>query len=316
MRLKRFDMNLLVALDALLITQNTTAAGRRINLSQSAMSCALARLRAYFNDPLLTQVGRKLVPTPLGTSLAGPVRELLVRTEATLDSRPVFDPTAAKRDFKVMMSDYVSAVLMAEVTRRVERSAPLVRFEVLPHGVPPWDALEKGEVDLLLMPQQFLPAHFPSEVLFDDYYVCVAWKENPLLGERITRAQYLALGHVIARPGSHLVRQPTVDEIFFTEQRLNRRIESIVAEFSVLPQYLVGSTRIATMHYRLARLYADHLPLKILPLPFRFTAIRQAAAWRAHRSQDLGLAWVRQLLRSTAEELARHAPTPEVIAGA
>ena len=75
MRLNRFDLNLLVALDALLTEQNTTRAGKRINLSQPAMSCALARLRGYFNDPILTQVGRKLVPTPLGTSLAQPVRE-------------------------------------------------------------------------------------------------------------------------------------------------------------------------------------------------------------------------------------------------
>jgi LysR family transcriptional regulator, nod-box dependent transcriptional activator len=55
MRLNRFDLNLLVALDALLTEQNTTRAGKRINLSQPAMSCALARLRSYFNDPILTQ---------------------------------------------------------------------------------------------------------------------------------------------------------------------------------------------------------------------------------------------------------------------
>ena len=58
MRLNRFDLNLLVALDALLTEQNTTRAGKRINLSQPAMSCALARLRSYFNDPILTQVGQ------------------------------------------------------------------------------------------------------------------------------------------------------------------------------------------------------------------------------------------------------------------
>jgi SH3-like domain-containing protein len=72
----------------------------------------------------------------------------------------------------------------------------------------------------------------------------------------------------------------------------------------VLPQYVVGSMRIATMHNRLAQLYAGYMPLKILPLPFDLPMIREAAAWNRHRDQDLGLAWVRNLLKSTAEHLA------------
>ena len=304
MRLNHFDLNLLVALDALLSEQSTTRAGKRINLSQPAMSCALRRLRAYFNDPLLNQVGRNLVPTPLGASLVQPVRELLLRTEATLDSRPMFDPATARRTFKLLMSDYVSTVLMAEISTRAESIAPHCSFEILPLGLNSVGAVESGDVDLLLMPDQFLPGGIRSEVLFEEHYVCVAWSGNPLVGERMTRAQYLELGHVVARPGAHPQRHPAIDELFFQRQRLERRVETVVGEFSVLPQYVVGSTRIATMHNRLARLYAGYLPLKILPLPFEVPVIREAAAWNRHREQDLGLAWVRDLLKTTAEHLA------------
>ena len=309
MRLNHFDLNLLVALDALLAEQSTTRAGKRVNLSQPAMSCALARLRSYFNDPLLSQVGRNLVPTPLGASLAQPVRELLLRTEATLDSRPMFDPATARRTFKLLMSDYVSTVLMAEVTTRAERIAPHTSFEVLPLGLNSVSAIESGDVDLLLMPEQFLPQGIRSEVLFEEHYVCVAWSDNPLVGERITRAQYLQLGHVVARPGAHPQRQPAVDELFFQREGLERRLEAIVGEFSVLPQYVVGSTRIATMHSRLAQLYAGYMPLKILPMPFELPILREAAAWNRHRDQDLGLAWLRNLFKTTAEQLARAAGT-------
>jgi LysR family transcriptional regulator, nod-box dependent transcriptional activator len=305
MRLNRFDLNLLVALDALLTEQNTTRAGKRINLSQPAMSCALARLRSYFNDPLLSQVGRNLVPTPLGASLAQPVRELLLRTEATLDSRPIFDPATARRTFKFLMSDYVSTVLMAELTTSAESVAPQLKFEILPLGLNSVDAIENGDVDLLLMPDQFLPTGIRSEVLFEEHYVCVAWSGNPLVGDRITRAQYLQLGHVVARPGAHPVRQPAMDELFLQRQGHQRRVETVVGEFSVLPQYVVGSKRIATMHNRLAQLYARYMPLKILPVPFNIPMIREAAAWNRHRDQDLGLAWVRNLLKTTAEHLAQ-----------
>jgi LysR family transcriptional regulator, nod-box dependent transcriptional activator len=303
MRLNHFDLNLLVALDALLSEQSTTRAGKRLNLSQPAMSCALARLRSYFNDSLLTQVGRNLVPTPLGASLVQPVRELLLRTEATLDSRPIFDPATARRTFKVLMSDYVSTVLMAEVTTRAEHIAPSLSFEILPLGLNSINDIESGDVDLLLMPEQFLPRGIRAEVLFEEHYVCVAWAGNTLVGDSITCEQYLRLGHVVARPGAHPQRHPAVDELFFQRQGLERRVETVVGEFSVLPQYVVGSMRIATMHNRLAELYAGYMPLKILPLPYDLPILREAVAWNRHRDQDLGLAWVRNLLKTTAEHL-------------
>jgi LysR family nod box-dependent transcriptional activator len=318
MRLNRFDLNLLVALDALLTEQNTTRAGKRINLSQPAMSCALARLRSYFNDPILTQVGRKLVPTPLGTSLAQPVRELLMRTEATLDNRPNFDPGTTRRKFRLMMSDYVSTVLMAEITRRSERIAPGMTFEILPHGLSPETALENGDIDLLVMPDEFLPREHPSEPLFDEYYVCLACAHHPTVGQHVTQAQYLELRHVVARPRAQTQRRRAVDELYLERLGHERRIDVVVGEFNVLPQYVIGTTRIATMHHRLARLYASYMPLKVLPLPFKCPPIREATAWHHHRDQDLGLAWLRHLLRSTAEDLdqgAAAAHTPAALAG-
>jgi len=242
----------------------------------------------------------------LGASLVQPVRELLLRTEATLDSRPIFEPATARRTFKLLMSDYVSTVLMAEISTRAESIAPNCSFEILPLSLNSVSAVESGDVDLLLMPDHFLPAGIRNEVLFEEHYVCVAWSGNPLVGDAITRAQYLELGHVVARPGAHPQRQPAIDELFFQRQGLQRRVETVVGEFSVLPQYVIGSTRIATMHNRLARLYAGYLPLKILSLPFDVPVIREAAAWNRHRDQDLGLAWVRNLLKSTAEHLARN----------
>ena len=94
MRFHRLDLNLLVALDALLTYQNVTRASERLCLSQSAMSGCLARLRAHFGDELIVQAGRRMVLTPLGQNLAHPLRELLTKTETLITAKPAFDPRA------------------------------------------------------------------------------------------------------------------------------------------------------------------------------------------------------------------------------
>jgi LysR family nod box-dependent transcriptional activator len=310
MRLKRFDLNLLVSLDALLSEQSTTRAAERLFLTQPAMSSALARLRDHFKDDLLTQVGRRMVLTPLGESLVEPVREILARADTTLEARPEFDAATSNRAFTLMVSDYVSTVLMAEFVRRLEEFAPLLHFQILPHGANPWEAVEKREVDLLIMPTQLLPQEHPSELLFEEHFVCVAWSGNPLIGETISREQYLELEHVVARPGTLLQRRHTIEANFIEREGGRRRIGVVVAEFSVLPHYLIGSRRIATMHSRLARLYARYLPLKVLALPFPGAKLAESVAWHQFRGQDLGLAWIRRQLKLTAAELAPPTPIP------
>ncbi len=99
MHFEQLDLNLLVALDALLTERSITAAGVRVHLTQSAMSGALSRLREFFNDDLLTQVGRKMVPTPLGESLAEPVRQILLQVKAAINAKPGFDPATSRRHF-------------------------------------------------------------------------------------------------------------------------------------------------------------------------------------------------------------------------
>src|SRR5215813_13766547 len=99
MHFEQLDLNLLVALDALLRERSITAAGVRVHLTQSAMSGALSRLREFFGDELLVQVGRKMVPTPLGESLEQPVRAILLQVKSTINSLPQFDPATSNRHF-------------------------------------------------------------------------------------------------------------------------------------------------------------------------------------------------------------------------
>src|ERR1700754_1754287 len=107
MNLHRLDLNLLVALDALLTERSITRASERLHLSPSATSGALARLRTYFDDELLTQIGRRMGPTPLGARRQSAVRDCILHTQQTVEVRPQFAPAPARRNFKLHMSDYV-----------------------------------------------------------------------------------------------------------------------------------------------------------------------------------------------------------------
>src|SRR4029453_9101282 len=99
MRLGHFDLNLFIALDALLETKSVTKASERLHLGASATSSALGRLREMFGDELLVQVGRRLELTPLAESLREPVRDILLRSQAALSIKTGFDPASEERCF-------------------------------------------------------------------------------------------------------------------------------------------------------------------------------------------------------------------------
>jgi len=300
MNLHRLDLNLLVALDALLTEQNITRAAGRLNLSPSATSGALARLREYFGDELLTQIGRRMVPTPLGESLQQGVRDCLLHIQATVETRPTFDPATATRNFKLIMSDYVCSVVMPPALRRLAEEAPHVTIELIGTYASPWEVLDRGEVDLLVLPQQHVKEVHPSDVLFEDEYVCVLWKDHPRVGESLSFEQFLELGHVVTRVGAQQ-RPPTVDQWFFEKYGHQRRIEVIAMNFTTAPLLLVGTQRIATMHRRLAEVFARQLPLRILPTPVPMPRLIEVMQWHRYRDADPGRVWLCHALKAAIE---------------
>ncbi|MGH8227529.1 MAG: LysR family transcriptional regulator [Steroidobacteraceae bacterium] len=305
MHFRNLDLNLLVALDALLRERNITLAGKRLHLTQSAMSGALARLRDYFGDELLSQVGRRMLPTPLGDSLAEPVRNALLNIQATIATKPVFDPPTSKRHFRLMMSDYAATVLMSLALRRIERLAPRVRLDVLSNDVDsPAEELERGSVDFLIMPERYLLADHPSERIFEDDFACIAWEDNPLIpaGAGLPLETYLALGHAVVQFGT--ARGVMLDEWIAEESGLDRRVEVVVMNFTSIFPTVIGSRRIATVHRRHAQFYAQYLPIRVFDLPIAAPRLAESAQWHRHFDADPGVLWMRRILQDTARDMA------------
>jgi DNA-binding transcriptional LysR family regulator len=294
MHFRGLDLNLLVALDALITEKNISRTGEKIHLSQSATSGALARLREYFHDELLVPVGRKMVLTPLAEEIAQPVRQLLMQAEGILHRTPAFNPAVSDRTFRLIMSDYVATVLMSRAMPLMEQQAPRVAIQIITGTRR--DALDRGEADLLILPRQYLASHHPSEALFRDEFACLVCAGNRAVRGAISLKTYLRQGHVAVRFGEHH-DLPGFEQRHLEGLGIHRRIDVIAPTFALVPHLVMGTTRIATIHRRFATHYARHLPLRVLKPPVEFPALEEAMQWHTYRESDPGLAWLRRVLK-------------------
>ena len=296
MRLENFDLNLLVAFDALLDERSVSGAARRLNLTQSAMSAALKRLREALGDPILSQHGKAMVPTPHALALAPEVSATLDALRRLTSPSAGFVPATSSRIFRVAASDYIATVLLAPLIKALESEAPFVRLDIsLPADDTP-ARLAKGEYDLVLTPEDFIEPGHPAELLFDEANVVVGCARNSLLAAPMTPEAFAAAGHVAVRiDGRNTHIENELDRL-----GLIRRVEVHAPSFVQAPWLLPGTRRIALMHERLARLMAPLLGLTIAEVPFDLPPMREMMQFHATRAQDAGLRWLRERLSALA----------------
>lgn len=290
MRFQRLDLNLLVALDALLTERSVSLAADRLNLSQSATSSALGRLRDYFGDDLMVVRGRHMVLTARAEELIEPVRAVLDQIRTTIAVTPDFDPATSDRQIRMMASDYLTEVLLAGVLREFEFAAPNMRVDIMPMHDSPNEALERNMVDLLVTVDYALSSDHPSRILFEDDHVVMGWDQNPAMHQEMTRKLYFELGHVTARFGK--ARVPAFEDAFMRRMKQNRRVEVVAPSFLSLSGLVVGTNRIATVHRRMGEQMARQAPLALRELPFYVPPIREAVQWHITNNNDAAIRWV------------------------
>jgi DNA-binding transcriptional LysR family regulator len=301
MRFNKLDLNLLVALDVLLKERSISRAAETLHLSQSATSNALARLRDYFEDELLVQVGRKMEATPRAEALQDAVRDVLLRVDSTIAMQPQFDPAASDRVFRIFVSDYTQAVLAPHLLSLAAQQCFGGRFEFLPQVMTPQRDLERGEADLLIIPQDFISPDHPSEVLFEEEFVCVVWRDGALARGELDFDRYAAAGHVTMRPAGASIL--SFESWFLQRYGLTRRVAAVTYSFVPMAALVVGTGLVATVHRRLAELLAPALPVVLRPLPVPMNRMQQAVQWHRYRTQDPGLVWLRKLLAQAVQRM-------------
>jgi DNA-binding transcriptional LysR family regulator len=304
MRFKKLDLNLLVALDALLTERNVTRAGERIYLSQSAMSNALSRLRQYFDDELLVPVGGKLELTPRAEVLHEAVKDVLLRIDTTVAAQPEFDPRTSDREFTMFVSDYSMEVLIPRLLALAAKQGSRVRYRLQSQVAHPYRSLERGDADLLIIPDLFCSPDHPQERLFEDHFVCAIWKDSPLAQGDMTIERYMSASHVIMKPSDNDV--PVLDRWFSNLHGLDRKIAVSTYNFGAIPFMVVGTDLIGTVHSRLVRRVLPAIPVVLKPVPLPAVSFHQTMQWHKYRTRDPGLVWLRGLLH----EAARHLDDP------
>lgn len=296
MRLDNFDLNLLVAFEALLHERNVTRAARRLNVTQSAMSASLKRLREALGDTVLLQHGKTMIPTPHALALAPEVTAAIGVLRRLIQPTTGFDPSTSSRTFRIAASDYVATVALAPLLGVLSGEAPDVRLDIALPTDATSQRLARGDFDLVLTPREFLAPDHPAELLFQERHVVVGCKTNRLLSGPLSKAAFAAAGHVAVR----IDGRNTYIENELNRLSLTRRVEVYAPSFIQAPWLLPGTPRIALMHERLARLMAPMLGLAITEAPFGIPVMHEMMQFHAAQEADAGLAWLRGQLRRLA----------------
>lgn len=296
MRFKGLDLNLLVALDALLTEQNVSRTAERLHLSQPAVSAALGRLRLYFGDPLLVQHGKRMLPTPHALRLKPMLKALLGDIDQMVMASARFDPSTSTRWFRIGMSDFLTTIIGAGLTKRLSLIAPNVGVELIPPFDSITEALDQGDIDVLITPAEHISPDHPAEELFEERFVIAGCRTNPIFTDAITIEDFCNAGHIAVEIGR--LRRASFAESNLRRLGIERRIEILVSAFSVVPELLVGTRRLALMHERLAKSAASHLPVAFANLPFEFPVMKELIQYHRSRATDPGLSWLRAEIAS------------------
>lgn len=306
--LRTVDLNLLVDLDALLDTRSVTGAARRLNLSQSAMSGSLARLRKLFDDPLMIRNGRDLTLTARAEALAAPVKDVLRRVDGVLAGPGAFVPATDTRSFSISASDYATATLLAPLIRTLSAEAPHVTVNVRPRSDDVHDLLRQDRADLAIEPQENMgPTSLPSASLFTDRWLCIL---DATVHRRTVRAgldldRYLSLPHVVYSIGQDM--QLNLADRHLTGLGLARRVELTVESFLLVPLLVRGTALVSLVLERTASfLPMDGLLLVEPPVPV--PDISEAMYWNPRHTDDPGHAWLRRKVLATAAALPGRRP--------
>lgn len=301
MQLGSVDLNLLVALDALLEERNVSRAAERLLVGQPAMSSTLARLRALFNDPLLVREGRNLVATPFAESLVEPVRDVLSRIEAIINVGTDFDPLVDHRTFSIIASDYVALVLLRPLMERLPHIAPNVKIQVRLMEPDFLDQVSRGHVDALIMPRELLPDSIPMpiEPLFQDSFVIVADANNPDLEGPPDAEHFSHLSYLVCNAGT----MPSIVERRLDVLGVARNVDMVAQSFVMAPFLLPGTRLVTVVQAKLATVLLSDERFQTLPLPVDIGLINEVLVSAPKRYTDAGHEWLRTQLKELSRAL-------------
>lgn len=293
------DLNLLYTLDTLLIEGSVTRAGRKLNLSPSAMSRALARLREVTGDQLLVRAGRGLVPTARALEMRDRVRVLVEEAQALLRPETGLNLSTLKRTFAIRASDGLAEAMGPSLISKVHREAPGVRLHFVRKLDKDSAGLRDGSLDFETgVVGQTIGPEVKAQALFTDRYVGVVRHDHPLARKSVTPEAYSAWSHVLTwRHGLDLGR---VDQALL-ELGLERNVMATVDGFAAALALARDSDLIATVPEKHTITLRKGMHSFAIPVPT--PAFTISLLWHPRLDGDPAHRWLRSCIREACESL-------------
>jgi DNA-binding transcriptional LysR family regulator len=298
-KLSAVDLNLLVALHALLSERHVTRAARQLGLSQSATSHALGRLRELYGDPLLVRNGRNLDLTPRAAALLPQLRRGLSELEGSLRVEEAFDPGRARFALRIGTADYGQAILSGPLLALLRAEAPGVDLQATSYPEV-FEQLEAGTLDFALVAKMKLPRSLLEQRLFSDGFVCMLRQGHPALKKRkhLSFAQYLELEHLLVAPGG---TPGSYVDAELGRRGHTRRVALQVSSFLVAPQVVAETDLISTGPELLLRRMSKHYPVVLLAPPLAIPRFELCLIWHSRRDHDPAHTWMRNAIARAAK---------------
>ncbi|GAA4773725.1 LysR family transcriptional regulator [Citricoccus nitrophenolicus] len=302
--LSRLDLNLLVALDALLTERNVTRAAARLQLSQPSLSASLGKLRRHFDDQLLARRGNSYELTPLAVRLAEHTTVALNATRRVFESQSRWDPSVSERVFTVHCSDYSLATIAPRVTRIAYQQAPHVRMHFVPSSSETTEEvlLRLPSIDGLVLPHGVLPQLPHLDVIRDGWVAIAATgnervaggltmellSESPWVFTYRTRLAFTSVGRQLEQLG------------------VNPQIDVVAESFLTLPLFVERTDRLAVIQRHLAPLAQRMGDVQVLELPFNAVPLLNALWWHPVHEPDPEHRWLREVFHAARIGFEEH----------
>jgi len=293
--LSNVNLNLLVALDALLSTRSVSEAARRVSVTKSALSHSLAALRDLFEDPLLVRVGGRLALTPHAESLREPLARVLGGATMLLEGARPFEPAKAERRFVIAAPDFFAALILPRLVAVLAEEAPGIELSVVPSARRgnAW-FLENGEFDLSLGAVVEDAPGIRRLELCTESFTCAVREGHPEIGDTLSLDAYARLPHLVITLGDD--EQPTWIDEALAKQGRSRRIAVRVRYFMAAPLVVARTDLVLTAPSMLIAYFAELVPLRVLKPPIVLPTYPEEAYWHERYDADPAHRWLRELV--------------------